>query len=100
MPSPALYGGDGPAGGPVCGIARDAAVKGVALDGDEAGFDDQAADGVDGLLLMVIAVAAFALGDVVPDDGAVEIIDAPVQRDLRELHRLHDPESLDVLEVG
>src|SRR2546421_8426962 len=45
------------------------------------------------------AAVALALGDVVPDDGAVEVVAAPVQGELREAHALHDPEGLDVRDV-
>jgi hypothetical protein len=45
------------------------------------------------------AAVAFTLGDVVPDDGAVEVVAAPVQGDLREADALHDPERLDVRDV-
>src|SRR5688572_242116 len=80
-------------------IAPHLAVKRVALDGDAAGFADQSADVRLVQLLVGRAAAAFAFSNVVPDDGAVEIVAAPVERDLREADALHDPERLDVRDV-
>ena len=50
-------------------------------------------------LLMRRAAIAFAFGDVVPDDGAVEVVAAEVEGDLRQADALHDPEGFDVGDV-
>lgn len=42
---------------------------------------------------------AADLGDVVPDDGAVDVVGAGLEHELRHAERLHDPERLDVREV-
>src|SRR5205085_7771185 len=61
------------------GVAVDLAVEGVALDGGLAGLADQATDIVEVELLVGRAGVSFALGDVVPDDGAVEVVAAVVE---------------------
>src|ERR1043166_2105198 len=48
---------------------------------------------------MGVSVTPLPLGDVVVDDRAVEIIDAPIERPLGQLGRLHDPERFDMRNV-
>ena len=65
-------------------VASDLAVEGVTLDGGLAGLADQALDVVEVEFLVRRAGVSFALGDVVPDDGAVEVVAAVVEGDLGE----------------
>src|SRR4051794_26630248 len=60
-------------------IARHRAVQRVALDGYAACFADEALDVRLVQFLMRRAAGAFPLGDVVPDDGAVQVVAAPVE---------------------
>ena len=73
-------------------------VNGLARD-VERYLADEAVEVLDVHFLVGGAGVAFALGDVVPDDGAVEVIAAPIQGELRQADALHDPEGLDVGDV-
>ena len=85
---------------PPIGPDRDhAPIERVAFHRHIARLDNQPANRIDSLLLVLVPRSAFALCDVVPHDGAIEIVHTPVQRHLRELHGLHDPERLHVVEV-
>ena len=42
---------------------------------------------------------ADAFGDVIPNDRAVQIVAAPIKRELAQADALHDPECLDVSDV-
>jgi len=76
--------------------AFDSAVERVAFDGFEAGLQDRLAKGLGGDFLMRVAAADF--GDVVPDHGAIHVIDAKVERGLTKGQRLHDPERFHMSE--
>jgi len=77
------------------GVAADFPVDRVAFDGGVAGFADEALD-VGDVEFLVGGGAGLAFGDVVPDDGAVEVIAAEVECELGEADALHDPEGLDM----
>src|SRR5262245_21103258 len=65
------------------------AIERIALHRISPGLADDALDVFDVKLL--VHALALALGDVVPDDRAVQVIHAPIERKLREVDRLHDP---------
>ena len=80
---------------------RDAGRRGTHLGGDEGDLGVgvlDAAELVDGEFLVRIA-GAFATGDVIPDDGAVDVVGAGQELHLRHGERLHDPEGFDVREI-
>jgi hypothetical protein len=79
-------------------IAAHRAIQRVALDRQAARFPNQPAQ-VALVQFLVRRAVAFAFRDVVPDDRAVEIVAAPVERDLRQADALHDPERLYVGDV-
>src|SRR5688500_9638843 len=74
------------------GLAVDRAVERVALNGLAAGLADEPPEVVEVELL--VRRLAGALGDVVPDDGAVEVVAAVREGELRQPDALHDPEGL------
>ena len=78
-------------------VAGDGAVEGVSFDGFEACFSDGSSEVGGGDFLVGVGVAD--LGDVVPDDGSVDVVDAELERGLAETEGLHDPERFDVWEV-
>lgn len=86
-----------PAALSVLGFAFDAAVEGVAFDGCEAGFAYGFLEGPD--IDFLVGGCAADFGDVVPDDGAVDVVRAALEHELGHGEGLHDPEGLDVGEV-
>lgn len=77
-------------------------IESVAFDGGSPRFADDAFEVIDVEFLVdgfLGRGAAAAFGDVVPGDGAVEVVYAPIQRELGEVDGLHDPEGFDVGDV-
>ena len=77
--------------------ARDGAIEGIALDGSAACLGDEAAQ-----FAACEALGGFCAGVVVNllfDHGAIEVVGAEAQRDLRDLGRHHLPVGLDVRKV-
>ena len=81
----------------VVGVSDDFAVEGVAFDGGEAGVADGFLEVSDGGFLVCGGAADF--GDVVPDDGAVDVVGACGELEFGHGEGLHDPECFDVWEV-
>ncbi len=77
----------------------DFVVEAVPLDGRSARLHDQIDELGAGQHLLLVALLAVFIGDLVLVDGAVQIIRAVPLGKLRDLGRVHDPERLDMLEV-
>lgn len=56
---------------PLGTVAQDGAIEGIAFDGNITGLMDQSADIIHRLFLVLVAGAAFALGNIVPDNGTI-----------------------------
>lgn len=82
---------------PLLPIARDRPIERVAFDGAEARFAAGLLERAD--VDFLVGVAAADMRDVVPDNGAIDVVGAVLEHELGHRERLHDPEGLDVREV-
>ncbi len=80
-----------------CAGSGDWLVEGVSFDGLEAGFSDGALQ--TGGIGFLMGVGSAYFGDVVPDDGAVDVICSCAEHEFRHFECLHYPECFDMGEV-